>query len=168
VNWQGAYANEEYCNIEEEDLILKEALNKMTNIPDPKEILCIVKSHKDIKNSQVASNVIANLLAVVLHGVGGRITNDFTLTLTDKHLYIDANGYSTWGGLPETNNEEIISIQDIDSFNVEEKDNETVIILTTSLNTKKIIFICNNENDHKMAIKMSELITGLKHFQTVN
>lgn len=134
----------------------------MTNIPEPKEILCIVKSHKEIKNAAVTSNVIANLLVTALGGVGGRITNDFTLTLTDKHLYIDANGYSTWGGLPETNNEEIIAIKDIDQFNIEEKNNEMVIILTTHLNTKKMLFICNNENEHKMAIKMSELITGLK------
>lgn len=134
----------------------------MNNLPNPNKILCVVKSHKEVKNSQVVSNVIANLLVVALHGVGGRIVNDFTLTLTDTHLYIDANGYSTWGGLPETNNEEIISIKDIDDFNVEEKNNETIITLTTDLNKKKMFFICDNENEHKMALKMSELIIGLK------
>ena len=134
----------------------------MTNMPDPNKILCVVKSHKDVKNSQVVSNIIANTLVNVLHGVGGRIVNDFTLTLTDKHLYVDANGYSTWGGLPETENEEIIAIKDIDSFNVEDRDEETIITLTTLLNKKKMIFVCNNENEHKMAIKMSELIPALK------
>lgn len=134
----------------------------MTNIPKPKQILSIVKTHREIKNSDVVSNVIANVLAVGLRGVGGRIVNDFTLTLTDKYLYIDANGYSTWGGLPETNNEEMIPIKDIESFNIEEKDNEAIITIKTYKSKKEMIFICNNENEHKMAIKMYELIPALK------
>lgn len=134
----------------------------MTNIPEPKQILSIVKTHREIKNSDVVSNVIANVLAVGLRGVGGRIVNDFTLTLTDKHLYIDANGYSTWGGLPETNNEEMIPIKDIESFNIEEKDNEAIITIKTYKSKKEMIFICNNENEHKMAIKMYELIPALR------
>jgi len=132
----------------------------MTNIPEPNEILCIVKSHKEIKKSKVISNVTANLLATALHGVGGRVVNDFTLTLTDKYLYVDAKGYSTWGGLPETNSEDVIPLKDINSFNVEEKNNETVITITT-VNKKEMLFICNNENEHKMAVKMSELISGI-------
>ena len=134
----------------------------MANIPETKQILCIVKVHREIKKSNVVSNAIANVLAVGLGGVGGRIVNDFTLTLTDKYLYIDTNGYSTWGGLPEINNEEIIPIKDIDCFNVEGKDNEIIITITTCVNKKKMTFICNNENEHEMAIKMSKLIPALK------
>ncbi|MBU3142872.1 hypothetical protein [Clostridium sp. CF012] len=129
---------------------------------EPKNILCVVKTHKEIKKGKVTSNVAANLLVGALGGVGGRIVNDFTLTLTDKNLYIDANGYSTWGGIPETNNEDIISIKDIDCFNLQEENNENVITITTNGNEKKMIFICNDENEYKMAIKMYELIPGLK------
>ncbi len=134
----------------------------MTNKPEQNKILCIVKSHKEVNNSKVISNVIGNILANSLGSVGGRIVNDFTLTLTDKNLYIDGNSYSTWGGVPETNNEEIIPIKDIASFNVEEENKENVITIITNVNARKIKFICNNEDEHKMATKMYELIPGLK------
>ena len=117
----------------------------MDKIIHSKNLLCSVKVYKVVENSEVVANVVANLLVNVLAGVGGRIVNDFTLRLTDKHLYIDANGYSTWGGLPETNNEYTIAIKDIDAFNIKVENSETIIEIKTSLIKKQLIFICKNE-----------------------
>ena len=100
----------------------------MAKIPESENILCSLKTHKEIKNSLVAANVISNLLS---GSIAGRIVNDFVLTLTQKHLYIAATSYSPWGGAAETNNEDIIPIKDIESFNVAEENNENVITITS-------------------------------------
>ena len=131
----------------------------MAKISESENILCSLKTHKEIKNSLVASNVISNLLS---GGIAGRVVNDSVLTLTQRHLYIALTSYSPWGGAAETNNEYIIPIKDIESFNVAEENNENVITITINGNSKKMVFICNNGNDNKMAIKMFELIPGLK------
>lgn len=55
----------------------------MDEIPESENILCSLKTHKEIKNSLVASNAISNLLS---GGIAGRVVNDFVLTLTQKHL----------------------------------------------------------------------------------
>ncbi|SHK10236.1 hypothetical protein SAMN02745163_03230 [Clostridium cavendishii DSM 21758] len=134
----------------------------MNNLNECTEVLCIVKSHKEITKSKVMSNFIANLLVAGLGGVGGRITNDFKLTLTESILYIDATGYSTWGGLPETENKETIDVKDITSFNVEKNDTESIITIKTAKNNDTMIFICNNEKEYTQALEMSNLILKLQ------
>jgi hypothetical protein len=129
----------------------------MSNIKE-ENVLCIVYSHKEVKNSKVLANFIANLL---LHAIPGRITNDFKLTLTDKNLHIEAIGYSTWGGLQETLYTETYPILDIDTFNVEDIEGE-VLIKVKPVDSKEMHFICNNENQREVALAMSRLVSDLK------
>lgn len=122
-------------------------------------ILCTVQSHKEVKNSHVLANLIANTF---LGAVPGRITNDFKLTLTDKKLYIEAIGYSTWGGLQETLYTDSFPISAIEKFKVEDAEDELVIKIMVTNNTE-MNFICNNINQRDLALAMSRLITDLKN-----
>ena len=79
----------------------------------------------------------------------------------DLRVFLSTSSAITATRWSKADIEDIIPIKDIESFNVEEKNNENVITIT-NVNTKKMIFLCNDENDHKMAIKMFELIPGLK------
>jgi hypothetical protein len=131
----------------------------MVNKPDQENILCVVKSHKDVKNSEVAVNLITNLLS---RGVAGGVTNDFKLVLTDKNLNIESIGYSPWGGLSEVLNTETIAIKDIETFNVETVENES-IIRVKPVRKKEMIFVCNSKDEAELASAMARLIPDLKN-----
>jgi hypothetical protein len=126
---------------------------------EQENILCSIYSHKEVKNSQVLLNFIANLF---LRAIPGRITNDFKLVLTDKNLHIEAIGYSTWGGLQETLYTESIPVKDIDSFNVESIEAELVIKIKP-VNKTEMNFICNGETQRDLAFAMARLIPDLKN-----
>jgi hypothetical protein len=131
----------------------------MSNLTEQENILCTVKSHKDVKNSQVIVNFITNLIS---RGVAGGVTNEFKLVLTDKNLYIESIGYSPWGGLSEVLNTETIAIKNIETFNVEVIENES-IIRVNPVNKKGMLFVCNSEDERELASAMARLIPDLKN-----
>ncbi|SHJ25780.1 hypothetical protein SAMN02745163_01583 [Clostridium cavendishii DSM 21758] len=134
----------------------------MTDILKNESVLCIIKSHKNVGNSKVVANTIGNTIVNLLGGVGGRITNDFKLTLTTENLYIDAKSHSTWGGLPETVYEDKISIADIKTFEVKTEGKKEIIFLTTK-NDKTTSFIRDNEKEDNLAFEMAKLIAITKN-----
>lgn len=128
----------------------------MPKVLNGEKILCSIKSHKDIKTSTIIANFFANLVTM---GLAGMVTNNFNLILTPENLYIEAKGYSTWGGLPEERYTDKINRKDIKSFEVKSDGFEEFITITTTKN-KKLTFIRNNENNNNLALEMSKLILG--------
>ncbi len=125
----------------------------MVNIINHENVLFSIKSHKNIKTSTVIGNIIANLVSF---GVAGRITDDFTLSLTSENLYIEATGYAAWGGLPETLSTEKISREEIKAFEVKEEGCQEIINIVT-VNGKKMTFVRDNENKDDLGSKMARL-----------
>jgi hypothetical protein len=130
----------------------------MSDILNGEDVLFSIKSHKNIKTSTIIVNIFANLIS---RGVAGRVTNDFKLILTQENLYIEATGYSTWGGLPENINTEKINREDIKFFEVENESSEEIITITTTKN-KKMTFIRDNEKNDNLGLEMSKLISKNK------
>jgi hypothetical protein len=130
----------------------------MSDILNGEDVLFSIKSHKNIKTSTIIVNIFANLIS---RGVAGRVTNDFKLILTHENLYVEATGYSTWGGLPETINTEKINREDIKFFEVENENSEEIITITTTKN-KKMTFIRDNEKNDNLGLEMSKLISRNK------
>ena len=131
---------------------------QMSKLLEHKLILCTVKTNKKRKISQLVSDMITNMTFDCIE----TIPNEFNLFLTNEYLYIEAHEYEQFGGLERANNDEIIQIEDIDSFRVGEIDKEKFIKMTTVIDTKERLFICNDEKEYEMAKIMSDLILGLK------
>ncbi|SFD03500.1 hypothetical protein [Clostridium uliginosum] len=130
----------------------------MSNILNDEKVLCSIKSYKNIKISTIIANFFANLISL---GIAGMVTNDFKLILTTESLYIEAKGYATWGGLPETMYTDKITKDDIKSFEVKNENSEEFITITTT-NDKTMTFIRNNENNNNLALEMAKLISENK------
>lgn len=131
----------------------------MSNIISDEEILCSIKTSKNIKTSSIIANIIVNLIT---SGVAGRVTNDFKLNLTKDNLYIEAISYSTWGGLSETVYTEKISNADIKSFEVKVENTEQIITIATQNDNKILTFIRDNEKNNNLALQMCTLISQNK------
>lgn len=128
----------------------------MSNILSDEEILCSIKTNKNIKTSNRIVNILTNLIS---DGVAGRITNDFKLTLTNENLYIEATSYCAWGGLPETIYTDKISREDIKSFEVK-NENTIEIIKIIKNDNKTMTFIRDNEKNNYLALEMAKLISN--------
>lgn len=126
----------------------------MSNTLNDETILCSINAYKEIKNSTIIGNILTNLMS---GGVGGRVINDFKLILTNENLYIEAIGYSTWGGIRETMSKDKISRDDIKSFEVKIEDSKEFITITKT-GEKKMIFIRDNEKKNNLASEMAKLI----------
>jgi len=130
----------------------------MSNILNDEKCLCSIKCHKNIKNSTKIVNFVTNLLSF---GVAGMVTNDFKLTLTSENLYIEAIGYATWGGLPETMYTDKISRENIKSFEVKSEYSEEIIVINTT-DDKTMTFIRDNEKNNNLAFEMGRLVSKEK------
>lgn len=126
----------------------------MLDTLNDEKILCSINAYKEIKNSTIIGNIFANLIS---GGVSGRVTNDFKLILTTENIYIEAIGYSTWGGIRETVYKDKIYREDIKSFEVKTEDSKEFIIITKT-DEKKMTFIRDNEKENNLASKMAKLI----------
>lgn len=130
----------------------------MSNFFNNEEVICSIKSYRDIKTTNIITNFFANFIS---WGVAGMVTNDFKLTLTPENLYIEATGHATWGGLPETMYTDKISREDIRSFKVKTESSEEFIEMQTTDN-KTITFIRDNEKNNNLALEMAKLISKNK------
>jgi len=130
----------------------------MSNTLNGEEIICSIITHKTIKNSSIATNVVTNLFSL---GVAGRVTNDFKLILTKENLYIEATTYCAWGGLPETLYTDKINREDIKSFEVKSEGTDEIIELITN-DDNVITFVRDNEKNNDLALIMSALISKNK------
>lgn len=126
----------------------------MSNTLNDETILCSINAYKEIKNSTIIGNIFTNLIS---GGVSGRVTNDFKLILTTEKIYIEAIGYSTWGGIRETVYKDKISREDIKSFEVKNEDSKEFIKITKT-DENKMTFIRDNEKENNLASKMAKLI----------
>jgi hypothetical protein len=127
----------------------------MSNIFNGEEVLCSIKSHKNVKTSTVIANFFTNLIS---QGVAGMVTNDFKLILTPRNLYIEAATQTAWGGLPETLYSDKIARDDIKHFEVKNENSKELITITT-IKEKKMIFVRDNEKNDNLALEMSRFIS---------
>lgn len=130
----------------------------MSNVLNDEEVLCYIATHKSIKKSNTAANILANLLS---RGIAGRVTNDFKLSLTSVALYIEATTYVAWGGLPESLYTDKIFREDIISFKVKSEGTEEIIEIITN-DDKTMSFVRDNEKGDDLALIMSALISKNK------
>lgn len=119
------------------------------------EVICSIKSYRDVKTTNVITNFFANFIS---WGVAGMVTNDFKLTLTQENLYIEAKGHATWGGLPETMYTDKIAREYIKSFEVKIEGSEEFIEIQTK-DEKTMTFIRDNEKNNNLALEMAKLIS---------
>lgn len=121
------------------------------------KVLCVIKTSKNIKNSSVIANIFTNLALSAFGGVAEDIPSIFKLTLTEKDLYVEAIGNSTFGNLPETRNIDKISRKNIKEFNVESNGDQEIIKLINEKN-KSVEFIRDNSKHDDLAQQMKNII----------
>lgn len=121
------------------------------------KVLCVIKTSKNIKNSSVVANIFTNLALSAFGGVAEDIPSTFKLTLTEKDLYVEAIGNSTFGNLPETRNIDKISRKNIKEFNVESNGEQEIIKLINEKN-KSVEFIRDNSKHDDLAQQMKNII----------
>lgn len=112
------------------------------------------------KNEKIAD--ITMLTVVALFGVsGGEAPIKFNLSLTNKNLYLEAIGISSWGRLPETRYVEKIRLKDIHEFSVK-LDGQYEEIYIEARKNVKLHLRRNNQNVDNIAQKISETIFALE------
>lgn len=114
---------------------------------DGEKVIFSIKVYKEIEDSEVVKNVIGNVAVGLLGGVGGDIVTDFNLILTDKHLCIEAIGYSAWGRLPETRYIEKILFKDIEQVESRHVNSEDIINIKLKGKKEKVFKRKNKLHD---------------------
>lgn len=133
----------------------------MIHIKEDETLLYSIEADNVVdKNGKIAD--ITMLTVVALFGVsGGEAPIKFNLSLTNKKLYLEAIGISSWGRLPETRYVEKILLKDIHEFSVKLDGQYEEIYIEAGKNVK-LHLRRNNQNLDNIAQKISETIFALE------
>lgn len=133
----------------------------MIHIKEDETLLYSIEADNVVdKNEKIAD--ITMLTVVALFGVsGGEAPIKFNLSLTNKNLYLEAIGISSWGRLPETRYVEKILLKDIHEFSVK-LDGQYEEIYIEARKNVKLHLRRNNQNLDNIAQKISETIFALE------
>lgn len=133
----------------------------MIHIKEDETLLYTIEADNVVdKNEKIAD--ITMLTVVALFGVsGGEAPIKFNLSLTNKNLYLEAIGISSWGRLPETRYVEKILLKDIHEFSVKLDGQYEKIYIEAGKNVK-LHLRRNNQNLDNIAQKISETIFALE------
>lgn len=133
----------------------------MIHIKEDETLLYSIEADNVVdKNEKIAD--ITMLTVVALFGVsGGEAPIKFNLSLTNKNLYLEAIGISSWGRLPETRYVEKILLKDIHEFSVKLDGQYEEIYIEVRKNVK-LHLRRNNQNLDNIAQKISEIIFALE------
>ncbi len=133
----------------------------MIHIKEDETLLYSIEADNVVDRNEKIAN-ITMLTVVALFGVsGGEAPIKFNLSLTNKNLYLEAIGISSWGRLPETRYVEKILLKDIHEFSVKLDGQYEEIYIEAGKNVK-LHLRRNNQNSDNIAQKISETIFALE------
>lgn len=113
-------------------------------------ILYEIQAENIILNENKVENTLGIIAVSLLGVVGGEPPVKFNITITNKSLYLEAIGLSSWGRLEESRYVQKIKFEDVKAFNVNYKEDKELIELTTNKNKTLYLARSNKENDDKV------------------
>ena len=125
----------------------------MAKLLDNEYSMVSFKTYK-INKATTILNILINV--ILLRGIAGSGSKEFTLTLTNNNLYIDAIGYDMTGQT-EIFYTEKIDREDIKAFKVKREGTKEIITLSTT-KSKEETYIKDNDNSINLASEMAKFI----------
>lgn len=124
-------------------------------------ILYSIEADNLVDNKKNICNINMKTLVALFGLVGGEEPIKFNIVLTNKNLYLEAFGVSSWGRLLETRYIEKIDLKEIHRFSVTLNGQFEMINIDAKKSTKLYLRRDNKKLDN-IGQKMVEVITALQ------
>lgn len=114
------------------------------------QVISRISCYRKITNIEVVNSFLLNFFVCTNTApLVGQIVDDYTLTLTNKNIYIESIYYSPWEGIYSVMNTSKIPLKKVVSFDIYKENKDEYIVIKSNENKELKLIIKDKKSREK-------------------
>lgn len=114
------------------------------------QVISRISCYRKITNIEVVNSFLLNFFVCTNTApLVGQIVDDYTLTLTNKNIYIESVYYSPWEGIYSVMNTSKIPLKKVVSFDIYKENKDEYIVIKSNENKELKLIIKDKKSREK-------------------